>query len=188
MWSLFEKLGCPSRKKVETIKDETKIIDEPKEVSEPVANIHAEPSEYLSLNNEIVNDEVIRVKYGENKEYDEAYFKEMENMLIPYLKNNTLRAIKLFDLKGIVINFKEIDIMIEINDFKELINMFSIIIKKNSALKYKTYLGGSVFIFKKKTKMFGNKKESLVQNQYNLNVKVNLENKQEVIMKIECDA
>jgi hypothetical protein len=134
--------------------------------------------------------EVIRVKYGENKEYDAACLAELEGLLNPYLRDSKVRAFNIVPITSKVCVVNGVDIMIEFEDNFAFNNIIKNIIDKIGGLKYKRYFKGGVIVFKKRGGIFRNRSKtaSVEQVEYAVNIRTDFSKQHNPVIFIECDA
>ncbi len=197
MWAIFEILGCRSRKNkvsvenVSTNDDSSNAeTDEYHDLVNRDATDTTDSSESMPVANDLGGCEVVRVKYGENKEYDEACFEMLEKLLNPYvnLKGDKLRIIQTMPVRSVVCDVSGIDVMVEFNKGEDLGNIVKNIVEKAGGLKYKFYLKGTVIVFKRKSKLFRKMKANEDTLQYVLNIRTDFNRSHDAVIFIECDA
>jgi hypothetical protein len=187
MWSIFEKLGCPSRKRMER---NAIVVEVVPEVEPAIVNDDETTNSSEHNQMELHGCEVIRVKYGENKEYDAACIAELEGLLNPYLRDYKVRALNVVAITSKVCVVNGVDVMIEFEDKFAFNNIIKNIIDKVGGLKYKTYFKGGLIVFKKRGGFFRNRtKTALVEPvEYAVNIRTDFNRQHNPVIIIECDA
>lgn len=102
---------------------------------------------------EFVNEEV----FGVDAEADAKLVKRLEELLVPYLKRESLRVIRISYNEYIYLDQKT---LVNINK-EQLISVVSDLVKKHAVNKWVSHFDGNVYIFKKRNKLINFKKNKV---------------------------
>lgn len=151
MW-LFE-CRCGRKKKAVVVPD---VVDVPQALEEvPVEEPVIEES-LSNVSESSYEHSIHEVAFGDDKEIDERVVKRLSELLVPYLTKDSLKALRVSYNEYVYLE-ESLSVSLSVEKMLEII---AEIIKKHSVNKWTSYFNGRMYVFKKRSKLLGFKKNN----------------------------